>query len=138
MGDPHLVGWRRYAWILVLVWLVIIFLCSADSGSNERSLWLAQHVSGQTGENVLGFVHLALRKCGHLLEFAVLYGLLRIAGCKRWYAAGFALLYGASDELHQLFVPTRLGSFIDVAVDAFGILLGIGLEVAGRWAWLRR
>lgn len=34
-----------------------------------------------------------------------------------------ALLYAASDEFHQLFVPYRSSSFSDFMVDSFGILV---------------
>jgi VanZ family protein len=29
-------------------------------------------------------------------------------------------LYASSDEIHQLFVPGRSGSFIDILLDTFG------------------
>ena len=38
-------------------------------------------------------------------------------------AAGIA--YAATDEVHQHFVPGRLGSPVDVAVDAVGVALGV-------------
>jgi VanZ family protein len=34
-----------------------------------------------------------------------------------------SLMYALSDEVHQLFVPTRACSFSDFIVDSFGILL---------------
>ncbi|MCX5714097.1 MAG: VanZ family protein [Candidatus Omnitrophica bacterium] len=39
-------------------------------------------------------------------------------------AIAFGLLYGASDELHQLFVPGRSCSAGDLLVDGIGSLLG--------------
>lgn len=38
-------------------------------------------------------------------------------------ATFIALLYAASDELHQQFVPTRTGKIRDVAIDFIGISL---------------
>jgi hypothetical protein len=45
-----------------------------------------------------------------------------------------AALYGASDELHQAFVPGRGASVIDVGIDALGASVGLALAAA----WQRR
>jgi len=37
----------------------------------------------------------------------------------------FAVLYGASDEMHQLSTPGRHGQYTDVLIDAFGALIVI-------------
>ena len=42
----------------------------------------------------------------------------------------FCILYAASDELHQLFVPGRAGLITDVCIDSAGALLGILLFLA--------
>ena len=69
-----------------------------------------------------------------MVEFGLLWLL-------RWRALGYgsplpsiaiALLYAASDELHQSFVEGRVGSPVDVCIDA----AGVGL--AGLAVWLRR
>lgn len=36
----------------------------------------------------------------------------------------FCILYGASDEFHQSFVPSRTGSFGDVLLDFLGVVIG--------------
>ena len=38
---------------------------------------------------------------------------------------GIAILYAASDEAHQLFVPGRHGSLIDVAIDGVGAWIAV-------------
>lgn len=38
-------------------------------------------------------------------------------------AAAFSLMYGATDELHQFFVPLRGAKLTDVGIDGIGILL---------------
>jgi VanZ family protein len=39
----------------------------------------------------------------------------------------FCLLYGLSDEIHQLFVPERMFDFADVAADVLGATVSAGL-----------
>ena len=39
----------------------------------------------------------------------------------------FALLYGASDEFHQSFVPGRTASAIDIVADVLGAILAVTL-----------
>ena len=41
------------------------------------------------------------------------------------------VLYGASDEVHQMFVPGRTASFDDLLADTIGALVGANL----CWAW---
>jgi VanZ family protein len=81
----------------------------------------------------------------HAAEYAVLGALLaawqlarppRRAGTpwRRVAAAiGIAIAYGALDEIHQMFVPGRQSSLLDVAADAFGASLGaIAAAVVAR------
>jgi VanZ family protein len=58
---------------------------------------------------------------------------LAVRGVWLWVAAGVAL-YGASDELHQSFVPTREMSLLDWIADALGALAGSALwwTIRGR------
>jgi VanZ family protein len=51
-------------------------------------------------------------------------------------AAVVASLYGASDELHQAFVPLRNPSWLDFAADAIGAVGAAAL--IGAWAIIRR
>ncbi len=48
----------------------------------------------------------------------------------------FALAYAASDEVHQLFVPTRSASLFDWGADALGI--GVSALSYGLLHWKRR
>jgi len=72
-----------------------------------------------------------LRKAAHLAEYFVLAGLLRRAFLGSFqrdgfslfiYPAGLSLAYALTDELHQSWVAGRHASFLDVLVDALGIL----------------
>lgn len=70
---------------------------------------------------------------GHFIGYAVLaatyaFALSRTAKLHRhqllFIPILLAVLYGISDELHQLFTPTRAGDINDVIIDFFGASLG--------------
>ena len=73
------------------------------------------------------------RKLGHILIFAALGFWLRIGleswfGKKKnwfWWSLLIGVLYGATDELHQLFVFGRSAEVHDVFVDGLGVLIGV-------------
>lgn len=74
------------------------------------------------------------------LHHAVAYGVLTLlllfgAGmprdAKTWWLVGAAVAYGATDELHQAFVPGREPDILDLLADALGALLVNAV-------WLRR
>jgi VanZ family protein len=100
----------------VLVWAGVIFALSSvpDLGTG------------------LGGWDLVLRKIAHAAEFAVLGALLVRATGRPGLAFALGVLYAASDELHQSFVPGRMGSPIDVAIDAVGVAAGILLWQSAR------
>ena len=97
-------------------------------------------------EDTVHFIVLLARKGAHLTEYAVLALLLWRALRKpvkndprpwSWREAGLALaivfLYAASDETHQLFVPTRTAHVTDVLIDTAGGAAGLLV----RW-WFGR
>lgn len=75
---------------------------------------------------------LVVRKLGHMTVFGVLALLIwwAVDVSLAWrrpsaWAFFLAVVYAASDELHQAFVATRHPSPIDVAIDAGGALLAV-------------
>ena len=85
-------------------------------------------------------MHTGIRKAAHVTEYLILALLLvralRTEGLRGGALAATAVLigvaYAALDETHQAFVPSRTASPGDVAVDAIGVLAGVGLAVARR------
>jgi len=85
----------------------------------------------------IGSIHLFIRKCGHLMEYAILALLLwRALHLSKnnlpdwsWPKVGGTLLivflYAATDEFHQSFVPTRTAHVSDVFIDTAGGALGL-------------
>ena len=98
-------------WLPVVAWAGLIFALSSipDLGTG------------------LGTWDLVLRKLAHAAEYAVLGALLVRATGRAGLAFAVGTLYAISDELHQSFVPGRLGSPVDVAIDAVGVAVGIAL-----------
>ncbi len=96
-------------WLPVLAWAGLIFALSSvpDLGTG------------------LGGWDLVLRKLAHAGEFAVLGALLLRATERAGVAFGLGALYAVSDELHQMFVPGRMGSPLDVAIDMVGVAFGV-------------
>jgi VanZ family protein len=79
----------------------------------------------------------------HALLYAILGGLLSWAllssGAKNksyLWAVLIAILYGASDELHQAFVPGRIPDFRDLLADGLGSAIGAAFVYI--WHWGRR
>jgi VanZ family protein len=96
-------------WAPVLLWAAVIFALSSVSDLG-------------TG---LGTWDLVLRKIAHAGEFAVLGALLLRAVRETLPALTLGIAYAATDELHQHFVPGRVGSPVDVLIDAVGVAVGV-------------
>ena len=82
------------------------------------------------------FEWLTIDKLYHFIEYAILGALLAWAFVKAkpsvvpskliWLvAAGLSILYGASDEWHQTFVPGRFATLADWVADVFGSIAGV-------------
>ena len=131
--------------------MIVICSASTDVMSSQHTSriigpilrWIFPGIS----EEAVSRVQLLVRKCGHLTEYAILASLLWRAWRKpvrndprpwRWSEAGAALaiatLYSASDEIHQMFVPSRQAQFTDVLIDTAGAILGLlAVWAFGRW-----
>jgi VanZ family protein len=97
-------------WLPALAWAAVIFGLSSVS-------------SLDTG---LGFWDYVLRKLAHVTEYAILGALLAHALRRRdALAVGLGIAYAATDELHQHFVPGRVGAPLDVLIDGVGVLVGV-------------
>lgn len=129
-------------WLPVALWMLLIFSASTGLGSAQRPSrilgpllrWLVPGIAEET----IGAARFGVRKTGHVLEFAVLAGLLWRARRQpilcdprpwSWAEARWALLvaalYAATDEFHQSFVPSRDAAVADVLLDTAGAALGL-------------
>ena len=90
-------------------------------------------------EETINLVHLCIRKTAHAVEYAILGFLIwRVvhsapalaahpSGWHFRFALLLAALYAATDETHQLFVPSREAAVHDVLLDACGAGFGLAL-----------
>lgn len=106
-----------YRWLPLLLWMVAIFIVSAQPA--------LPHVPQ-------GWLDTLLKKSAHMAEYAILAILWqRALGMERKWGWGLALaltlLYAASDEYHQTFVPNRTGRALDVLIDGLGATVGLFL-----------
>ena len=112
-----------YHWLPLLVYMAAIFAVS--------SLPAAAIEEAAPAEGVLPFfINEATVHTGEFAVLAVLlYRLLSSYGVTSpaIWAVGLVLTaaYGASDEIHQSFVPGRDPSWQDVGYDSLGALLGL-------------
>ncbi|WP_100401489.1 VanZ family protein [Bacillus sp. FJAT-42315] len=76
-------------------------------------------------------IDLLFKESLHLIEFAVLYGLIvnallangRFSSATNLAAALIACFYGFIDEIHQAFIPYRSASIIDAIKDVTGVFI---------------
>jgi VanZ family protein len=88
-------------------------------------------------------IHHLIRKSAHITEYFIFSTLLfrALRGARPGWTLKWALLalaltaaYGASDETHQIFVPSRGPSIVDVMIDT----TGGALAQTAIWLWLKR
>lgn len=129
--------------IATIAWMSVIFYFSAQpavdsarisSNLSDVLLDLCKKVYKQNPPDIITEVILKgdhyIRKSGHAVEYLIL-GLLVTAlmkrlGLKRYFivSAMVCLIYAASDEFHQMFVPGRGPMLSDVLLDFIAAAIG--------------
>lgn len=138
----------RYILIIcIIIWCSVIFNFSAEQGITSKStsgrfsyfvLRIFDNVEEMSEIEIIQKIEIIqpfIRKLAHFFVYFVL-GILTMSCAQtfKWCKAYkfdisviFTFLYACTDEIHQLLVPARKGSFVDVCLDtvasAFGILL---------------
>lgn len=112
--------------IPVILWMAMIFVSSSlppEAFPKAGSWILAKLV------HIMYFGFLALlvqRALSQQEKYHILLKYVQIASIL------FAVFYGASDEIHQLFTPGRHAQFTDVLIDGLGASLFILCSIAYR------
>jgi VanZ family protein len=108
----------RY-WLPPALWMGVIFVLSAQPS-------LPHHPDT--------LLDLILKKAAHMIEYGILASLLWRALSRGQGALSrsalvtafiVSVLYAASDEYHQTFVPGRNGTPVDVGLDTVGALIAL-------------
>lgn len=121
--------------------MIFIFYMSSDSNSGQKSDFITLIVlkilnfffflpSNIINTDFIGFI---IRKIAHISEYFILNLLFYIGFYKNCQKISknkllllsivFSIIYSITDEIHQTFVPNRVGSYKDVIIDSMGCLI---------------
>ncbi len=112
---------RLWRWGPAVIWMVVIFV-----GSSHSNVALSESPSKDN----------LMKNLAHIGEYAILAFFMFRALYSRekkgffsrhtwfWVLIG-AVLYGVSDEIHQMFVPTRTAHPGDILMDGVGAGMGL-------------
>ncbi len=131
------------SWILVIFWMVIIYLLSAQPANESELLssgiadWTSQLFNRALPNLNIETLHLIIRQLAHFAIYLVL-GVLLLNALNQnetddrvnfALALLISLLYAISDEIHQMYVPGRVGQIYDVLIDFVGSIIGIKIFI---------
>ncbi|MGZ8939373.1 MAG: VanZ family protein [Limisphaerales bacterium] len=135
---------RVLAYLPALLWMSMIFIASTDLGSSQRTSRIIGPIlrwfNPEVTDDTIRAVQAVIRKSAHVLVYAGLAALTWAArrmsrGVKlaeggwswpeMWGIVAFCAAYAVSDELHQSFVRSRMGSAWDVGFDSIGAVLAL-------------
>lgn len=126
--------------LLCFLWMTVIFLFSnqpADEsqGMSNTIIQLIENILHIDIMNADGWLFdtmsFLVRKAAHMSEYAILAILYRqlfdayeTEHSWLWALLG-VMLYAATDEFHQVFIPGRSGAIKDVMIDSCGGAIGL-------------
>lgn len=132
--------------LFIIVWMLVIFNFSNQQGTSSSGLSdriiikIAQIITQNKlteaeKEQIINKYSFIIRKTAHFISYFIL-GTLTIILTTDLYSYNkktflftllFNFLYASTDEIHQLFINGRNGSFLDVLLDTTGALTAISL-----------
>jgi VanZ family protein len=115
MKRLQAIGYYLKRWTPAIILMTVIFLLSStpSSGLPNFGIW-----------------DLIIKKMGHMIGYAIL-ALAFVRGLggdsqkNTILAFSLAVLFAATDEIHQAFVPGRGAAWYDVVIDAVGAAAGL-------------
>lgn len=119
MNPTNSSPFKRFAyyWLPVLIYCLILFIQSSFPASEHvPDFDFSDKLLHAAAYAVLGLLlYRALNAMDKRIPPATLIAL----------SVFLTALYGASDEIHQYFVPSRSAEFLDFAADAIGGVVGV-------------
>ena len=132
---------------LVIIWMILIFLFSHQSGTGSDGLTekvinagisinekiTGKEKTGNEKEELIKDVFVMIRKTAHFFEYLILTVLIvsmlkefDFSMKKRVLIAFFiSFLFSCTDEFHQLFIDGRAARFFDILIDFCGSVTGM-------------
>jgi VanZ family protein len=125
-------------WVPVILGMIFIYWMSMESFSSRSTFRIIDQIIRffvpSLSPKEIFMIHGVIRKLAHVFEYMIL-GILLFRAFRagsyeqrwwRWagYSLGVVVLYAMIDEFHQLHVPLRTASFVDVGFDTLGGFLG--------------
>lgn len=145
--------------VLTLGWMLVIFAFSAQVAAESDatsdsfitvlcSMFLSgfRSLSPEAKADIIDSLTFLVRKCAHAGVYALLavwvmgfFQTFDLSRKKRFLLTiVLCVLYAASDELHQYFVPGRSCQLRDVAIDTAGSALAAGAWLLGERIFERK
>lgn len=113
--SPGLTRPQRYA--VAVLWCAVIFIVSSVPGNRYPQIDLPNIDKGM---HFILFLPL-----GWLLARSITAPDWRLPPAGPWFAVIAGCFYGATDELHQHWVPNRTPSIADWLVDCLAVMAGV-------------
>ena len=125
--------------ILIVIWMITVFIFSnqqsIDSANTSgRFIEIVMKIFNKNiSDEQIQALQLPIRKLAHFTIYAIgglLVALLinqyKISTLRKViYSQTFMTLYAITDEVHQYFIPGRVGIITDVLIDSAGAFLSI-------------
>lgn len=120
-------------WFPAIAWMTTIFVLSSKQNVSVSEVYTVDFL-------ILKSLHIVVYSILYFLLFRALYSQKTKKASiddVLMKTALVAIVYAASDELHQMFVPTRTGRIRDVVIDSIAIFL-MYIYIKQNFRWLKR
>ena len=114
--------------IILVLWMLVIFLLSNQTGSESTSLSdkVICSMFNNCNPEVYSFI---VRKFAHFIIYFIL-GIFCYMNFKNdkegvLNAIILCILYAFTDEMHQMYINSRSGEFRDIIIDSLGSISSI-------------